>query len=238
LNLARAVEDALGAAGEVVITARAREAVRNSVAEFNLEADNLIDVKRLPTTVTDLDSFIGHLRTIKQAIEADNLAGNTYERDRNNHIEGKKPSYMLDGSLKRYKLGVCCLHAIHAWGQEGGNLAYIGTLSEHVDEISEYASRNPPRTLGQGGTKMWNATFSGGLPRTKNFLALILRWMTQDANLPAAGGGGNDGNGGQDPDGEENLVGDDEGGNDGGGGQGGNPGLPPLEVVEEEKTGA
>jgi hypothetical protein len=103
---------------------------------------------------------------------------------------------MLDGSLKLYKLSVCCLHAITAWHTARG--ITTGTIQALVNSICDHASRNTPPELGQGGGKLWSATFGGGVSRTKSILALILNYATAPppgnppamppATQPAAGG--------------------------------------------------
>jgi len=161
------------------------EAIAESVLEFNIEADDLIDVKRMPPSVVNVNTFLGHLRSIKAQIDADNLAGNTYKRDRDNHIEGTKPAYMLNGSLKRYKLGVCCLHAIHNYLSNAEGQVDGSSLTTVSQQIMDHASRNPPRTLGNGGSKLWTATFSSRSARTQMFIGLIVEFMRNDPDYVA-----------------------------------------------------
>jgi len=184
LTLATAVKTAMDATGNITLNAVAVQAVKDSLLEFNIQADDAVDIKRLPPLVTDLVTFLEHLRGIKAMIEADNLAGNTITRDKNNQIEGKAPVYMLDGSLKRYKLAVCCLHAISAWRDGAVGAAFTGSLSQHAAAVLAHASMNPPANLGQGGGKLWNATFANTASRTKMFLAAILRFMIGAYNAP------------------------------------------------------
>jgi len=91
---------------------------------------------------------------------------------------------MLNGSLKRYKLAVCCLHAISAWRDGPVGAAFTGSLSEHAAAVHAHASMNPPANLGQGGGKLWNATFANTASRTKMFLGAILRFMIGANNAP------------------------------------------------------
>jgi len=186
LILVAQVRQGLTEQASISLNADSVKAVTDSLVEFNLQADDAIDVKRLPREVINLKTFLDHLRGIKRTIEADNLAGNSYTRDRQGHIEGNRPSYMLDGSLKQYKLGVCCLHGIGAW--RAANSQFSGSLTAHVDAVVLHATSNAPTGLGQGGTKLWNSTFSAAASRTKMFLALILGFMVQtpdhDPNAP------------------------------------------------------
>jgi len=177
LSLAKQVSDAIKSNDVITINNASLKAVKDSLVEFNLQADDAIDVKRLPKEIINLNTFLDHLRGIKGQIEADNLAGNSYQRDRQGHIEGTRPSYMLDGSLKRYKLGVCCLHAISTWSDSSTTV--IGPLRDHIDSCFGHASSNPPEGLGTGGAKLWTSTFSPTAPRTKVFLGLIMGFMTK-----------------------------------------------------------
>jgi len=188
ITLATQVSASLASADQVTLNASSVKAVSDSLVEFNLQADETIDVKRLPTDIVNLTTFLDHLRKIKAAIEADNLAGNTYRRDREGHIEGNRPSYMLDGSLKRYKLGVCCLHAIGNCLADRTTAITTGTINTYVNLVFTHASGHPPGGLGTGGARLWSATFSAAAPRTKIFLALILGFMTEapDAKPTAA----------------------------------------------------
>lgn len=104
---------------------------------------------------------------------------------------------MLDGRLKRYKIGVVALHAINNWMVVPGNMPYTGAMQACINAVVTHAATNIPAGLGNGAGKLWQSTFQGQTARTKSFVGMILTFLTEDPNaVTAAGGPGGPGGGG------------------------------------------
>jgi hypothetical protein len=177
VNLVSSLKALIASPDNISLSDDALILIKENLVHFNISADEMIDIKRMPPDITDLDSLFRHLRSIKSMIEADNQLGNVYERNRDGHIQGKKPVYMSDGSLKRYKLAICCLHALSNWSDV--NREFRGSISEHVATIGRHASAHSPPGLAAGALKLWTVTFTEMTPRTKSMLAMILKFSLQ-----------------------------------------------------------
>lgn len=153
--------------------------------EFNLAPDEYVDVKRMPSTVTDLESLKTYLVSIRDKLTKIDDAEKKGKAD-----------VVKNGELKLYKLCVCCLHGLSSYltGGTGGSK----TIQEISSEAINHARANKPVNLGANGSKLWESTFAQNAVRTKNIMTcvVIMAKSTLDkANAAAAGGGGgNSGN--------------------------------------------
>lgn len=75
--------------------------INTAKADFIIAPDELVDVKRLPTAVVDLDTFLAHMTSIKAKLNA-----------RDEKIKMSEWDVAKSGQLKMYKLSICCIHAL------------------------------------------------------------------------------------------------------------------------------
>jgi hypothetical protein len=125
-----------------------------AAAEFNLAPDHWIDVKRIPATVTDLDTLVAYLRTLRD------------------EISNPRPDTQSSGRLKLYKLMICMIHALDSYVSSGPNFSV--TASVFCAAALEHGRLNVPAGLSDNGQKMWTATFEAGNVRAQHCMAVLV----------------------------------------------------------------
>jgi len=125
-----------------------------AVEEFTLAPDDLIDVKRLPVSVTDFPSLVTHLRGIR-----DRLASND-------------DKVITSGLKKQYKLYVCCIHAFNN-ARPTITVFPISTMG-YVRALLAHGRNNPPASLSPAGQKLWSSTFDDPSPRTVSVMVSLV----------------------------------------------------------------
>jgi len=143
---------------------------------FPLAPDEYVDVKRIPQTVTTFQHLVDYLTTIQTKIKSRPPGKSNQDWD-----------VAQKGELKLYKLLVCGLHAIAAYTAQGDAVDLDRPLNEVSDDTIAYARATPPGGLSQNGTTLWNATFSGAVPRTKACVNTIYYLLSREVGQPADG---------------------------------------------------
>jgi hypothetical protein len=158
------------------LTQETLDKVRSAAELFPLAPDEYVDVKRLPGNIRTFQGLIDYLKTIQAKI-----------RTRPPGVSNQEWEVAQKGELKLYKLLVCGIHAISAYtAQTPGPDLYL-PLSQVSDATILYAATRAPAGLSQSGTKLWSATFSGAVPRTRACVNTIYYLLSRDSEGPTAG---------------------------------------------------
>jgi hypothetical protein len=134
---------------------------------YRITSDNFTDVKRIPAAVTSLAELRLHIDTMHTAI-----------------ANGEKEALQKAGTLRSYKVIVCCVHmlavqlaAVGGWVAANAgrslNAIAIGTMT--------YARGNAPADLGRDAAKLWAATCDATNLRVKHMLIAILQLCPEPA---------------------------------------------------------
>lgn len=151
-------------------------ALEKAVDEFNIEPDEYADIRRMPLSVTSLDTLVAHLRSIKVK-----LAG------RPTGVVNANWDVAKSGELRSYKQFACCIRALYiavCHGQPNGV-----PLSEFVNGVLVTASGNPPKALSSNARTLWNKTIDPNNSRTKVDLSLLVQICQQTNTTRLTAGG-------------------------------------------------
>jgi hypothetical protein len=137
------------------------EGLDAALVEFNLAPDANVDVLRTPASVTSFDTYIAFLRQIKEELS--------------DPTEATKTS----GRMRYYKLGVCCLHALHGYGVSRDYDWSAMSIQQVVDQAMVHGRTNKPPGLSTSGALLWDRTFDGALARPSAMMKLIVFFICE-----------------------------------------------------------
>jgi hypothetical protein len=161
------------------ISAAAISYLTDVAKDFNLGPDASIDITRLPTNVVDLESLIAFLRSVKDMLAK-----------RDNKTKTEDWDVAKQGTLKQYKVFVCCIHTLLHY--LGTNPVFDTTISQFAEAAVAVAPAAKPLTMSSGGQKMWDNTIGVNFPRSVMCMKLLVYFMTTyatQAPAPAPAGG-------------------------------------------------
>jgi hypothetical protein len=141
---------------------------------FELAPDESIDIGRLPPNITDFETLVTYLKTIKDRI------GNRPSGVKNEDWELAK-----SGELKIYKLFVCCIHAVNSYVNNVSNFDGTKRLDDVTTDVINNAPTAAPEGLSENGRKLWAATFSGAVPRTRAVMKTLIYLLHERGQRPA-----------------------------------------------------
>jgi len=127
--------------------------------EFNLGPDDMADVKRLDPKIASFGDLITKVRAWKDVLSR-------------NAEAAKK-----DGTLRSYKNFVLAIHALQRRGVD--QMDFTQTLGDVAQKVVSAAQGAAPDDLGEGGRKLWNASFGGSAVRVKTCVLTILMLAAQ-----------------------------------------------------------
>jgi len=151
-----------------------KELLAEAVADFNLAPDPWADVARLPSSVKNLTTLVSHLGTIKEQISK-----------RDSKTKNEDWEVAKSGDLRKYKLFVCCIHALNGYIKD--EPTYDVDLTTFISAVMQHAASKPPAQLETGATKLWNATFVGKSARTISVMKALLYFVSEEAGPPPSG---------------------------------------------------
>ena len=143
--------------------------ITSAVDLFPLAPDEYVDVKRIPAGIVTFEGLMDHLKSIQAKI-----------RTRPPSVSNQEWEVAQKGELKLYKLLVCGIHAISAYTAQNPAPNLDLPLTQVSDATIMYATTNAPAGLSQSGTKLWSATFSGAVPRTKACMNALYYLLSRD----------------------------------------------------------
>jgi hypothetical protein len=134
---------------------------------YRITSDNYTDVKRIPAEVNTLVKLREHIDTLHAAIAA-----------------GKKEDLQKNGTLRSYKVIVCCVHMLAV--ATAADNAWVVTHENHslnqiAEETMAYAAANPPADIGRDASTLWKKTCDDTNLRVKNLLIAILQMCPTNA---------------------------------------------------------
>jgi hypothetical protein len=142
---------------------------------FQLAPDAYIDVKRIPPNVRTIQGLFDYLQAIQAKIKT-----------RPPGVSNQDYDVAQRGELKLYKLLVCAIHAIAAYLGQDFMPDLERPLNQIADDTIAHARTNAPAGLSQSGTTLWNATFSGAVPRTKACVNIVYYLLSRNSEVNAA----------------------------------------------------
>jgi hypothetical protein len=149
--------------------------VRQTNVAYQITSDNYTDVKRIPRTVTTLEKLREHIDELHAKIGS-----------------GEKEELQKAGTLRSYKVIVCCIHmlAIFMTGGAAWVTAHAGHSLKNIATLTmTHARTNVPADIGRDAAKLWNASCDATNLRIQNMLIAILQLCP--AAAPVVGGGNN-----------------------------------------------
>lgn len=132
--------------------------VAAAAVEFNIGGDDMVDMKRLPSSVKDFASLVDHLRDIRK------------------ELENPKPDTATSGKKKLYKMGVLAIHAIKMWLDTAGDDDWGASVADISKRVVKLAGKKDPPGLSKSATTLWGKTFVDGNARIVVMVALIIKF--------------------------------------------------------------
>jgi hypothetical protein len=130
--------------------------VASTALDFPIAADPLIDIKRLPPTITTKPQLHAWLISARDRIsdpDADTTA---------------------DGTLRTYKSLIVIVHAINQY-LGGTPVPPASSWSQHASNILMYAMGHPPANLSPKGLTLWLNVTNPAIGRSKALTVMILQ---------------------------------------------------------------